>query len=75
MILDDEYITRDMVTNESYVGKYFFNGNAIMCDLGKGKINTIAFCSDKHVAEGIAQGLNLLDNLEASGIELKKQNS
>ena len=46
-----------------------------MCDLGKGKINTIAFCSDKHVAEGIAQGLNLLDNLEADGIELKKQNS
>ena len=75
MILDDEYITRDMLTNESYVGNYFFNGNTIMCDLGKGKINTIAFCSDKHVAEGIAQGLNLLDNLEASGIELKKQNS
>ena len=75
MILDDQYITRDMLTNESYVGKYFFNGNIIMCDLGKGKINTIAFCSDKHVAEGIAQGLNLLDNLEADGIELKKQNS
>jgi hypothetical protein len=75
MILDDEYITEGMLTDESYVGRYFFNGNAIKCDLGNGKINIVAFCSDKHVAKGIAQGLNLLDNLEANGIELKKQNS
>jgi len=28
--------------------------------------------SDESVAKGIAEGLNLLDNLEADGIDLKK---
>ena len=36
------------------------------------KINVICFCSDENVAKGIAEGLNLLDNLEADGIEVKK---
>ncbi len=68
----DNYITRDMLTNESYEGNYFFKDNAVMYDLRNGKTNIVCFCSDKHVAEGVAQGLNLLDNLEADGIALKK---
>ena len=30
MILDDEYITRDMLTNESYVGNILSNGRKIL---------------------------------------------
>jgi hypothetical protein len=71
-ILDDNYITRDMLTKESYEGNNFSEGNAVMFDLKNGKTNIIAFCSDKEVAKGIAEGLNLLDNLEADGIELKQ---
>jgi len=68
----DEYITRDMLTNESYEGNYFFRDNAVMYDLRNGNTNIVCFCSDKSIAEGVAQGLNLLDNLEADGIALKK---
>ena len=68
---DDRYITRDMLTEESYEGNNFAEGNAVKYDLQNGEINVICFCSDESVAKGIAEGLNLLDNLEASGIDLK----
>tara|TARA_B100000963_G_C22145582_1_gene459473 strand:+ start:179 stop:406 length:228 start_codon:yes stop_codon:yes gene_type:complete len=68
---DDQYITRDMLTKESYEGNNFAEGNVVKYDLQNGKINIICFCSDKYVAKGIAEGLNLLDNLEADGIDLK----
>ena len=71
MILDDQYITRDMLTKDSYEGNNFAEGNVVKYDLQNGKINVICFCSDKNVAKGIAEGLNLLDNLEADGINLK----
>jgi|TARA_R110000823_G_scaffold307716_1_gene431033 hypothetical protein len=68
---DDRYITRDMLTEESYEGNNFAEGNAVKYDLQNGEINVICFCSDESVAKGIAEGLNLLDNLEADGIDLK----
>ena len=68
---DDRYITRDMLTEESYEGNNFAEGNAVKYNLQNGEINVICFCSDESVAKGIAEGLNLLDNLEASGIDLK----
>ena len=71
MILDDQYITRDMLTKESYEGNNFAEGNVVKYDLQNGKINVICFCSDENVAKGIAEGLNLLDNLEADGVDLK----
>ena len=71
MKIEDRYITRDMLTEESYEGNNFAEGNAVKYDLQNGKINVICFCSDKNVAKGIAEGLNLLDNLEADGIDLK----
>ena len=71
MILDDQYITKDMLTKDSYEGNNFAEGNVVKYDLQNGKINVICFCSDENVAKGIAEGLNLLDNLEADGIELK----
>ena len=71
MILDDQYITKDMLTKDSYEGNNFAEGNVVKYDLQNGKINVICFCSDENVAKGIAEGLNLLDNLEADGIDLK----
>ncbi len=68
---DEEYITRDMLTKDSYEGNNFAEGNVVKYDLQNGKINVICFCSDENVAKGIAEGLNLLDNLEADGVELK----
>ena len=69
---DDQYITRDMLTKNSYEGNNFAEGNVVKYDLQNGKIKIICFCSDKYIARGIAKGLNLLDNLEADGIEVKK---
>ena len=71
MILDDQYITKDMLTDDSYKGDNFSEGSVVKYDLKNGKINILCICTDDEVANGIAQGLNLLDNLEASGIELK----
>ena len=68
---DDKYITRDMLTKDSYEGNNFAEGNVVKYDLQNGKINVICFCSDENVAKGIAEGLNLLDNLEADGVDLK----
>ena len=54
------------------IGNNFAEGNVVKYDLQNGKINVICFCSDENVAKGIAEGLNLLDNLEADGIDIKK---
>ena len=70
MILDDKYITKDMLTEDSYKGNYYANKNAVMYDLQNGKQNVICFCDNIHTAQGIVEGLNLIDNLEADGAEL-----
>ena len=72
MILDDQYITKDMLTKDSYKGNYYTNKNAVMYDLQNGKQNVICFCDNIHTAQGIVEGLNLIDNLEADGAELRK---
>ena len=55
---DDRYITRDMLTEESYEGNNFAEGNAVKYNLQNGQINVICFCSDESVAKGVAEGLN-----------------
>ena len=70
MILDDQYITKDMLTKDSYKGNYYANKNAVMYDLQNGKQNVVCFCDNIHTAQGIVEGLNLIDNLEADGAEL-----
>ena len=70
MILDDQYITKDMLTKDSYRGNNYANNNAVMFDLQNGKQNVLCLCANKHIAESIAEALNLLDNLESDGAEL-----
>ena len=74
MILDDQYITKDMLTKDSYKGNYYANKNAVMYDLQNGKQNVVCFCDNIYTAQGIVEGLNLLDKLEADGVELKQPN-
>ena len=74
MILDDQYITKDMLTKDSYRGNYYANKNAVMYDLQNGKQNVVCFCDNIYTAQGIVEGLNILDKLEADGIELKQPN-
>ena len=71
MILDDQYITKDMLTEDSYRGNYYANKNAVMYDLQNGKQNVVCFCDNIYTAQGIVEGLNMLDKLEADGVELK----
>ena len=73
MILDDEYITKDMLTKDSYKGNYYANKNAVMYDLQNGKQNVVCFCDNIYTAQGIVEGLNLLDKLEADGVELRTE--
>ena len=73
MILDDQYITKDMLTKDSYKGNYYANKNAVMYDLQNGKQNVVCFCDNIYTAQGIVEGLNLLDKLEADGIELRTE--
>ncbi len=70
MILDDQYITKDMITKDSYRGNNYANNNAVMFDLQNGKQNVVCFCDNIYTAQGIVEGLNLLDKLEADGAEL-----
>ena len=70
MILDDQYITKDMITKDSYRGNNYANNNAVMFDLQNGKQNVLCLCANRHIAEAIAESLNLLDKLEADGAEL-----
>ena len=46
------------------MNNYFNEDNAVKFDLQNGKIETICFCRDKHIAKEIARALNLLDNEE-----------
>ena len=73
MILDDEYITKNMLSENSYKGNYYANKNAVMYDLQNGKQNVLCFCDNKHTAEAIAEALNLLDRLESDGAELRTE--
>ena len=73
MILDDQYITKDMLTKDSYKGNNYAYNNAVMFDLQNGKQNVLCFCDNKHTAEAIAEALNLLDRLESDGAELRTE--
>ena len=75
MILDDQYITKDMFTKDSYKGNNYAYSNAVMFDLQNGKQNVLCFCDNKHTAEAIAEALNLLDRLESDGAELRHNNT
>jgi hypothetical protein len=44
-----------------------------MYDLQNGKQNVVCFCDNIYTAQGIVEGLNLLDKLEADGIELRTE--
>ena len=70
MILDDQYVTKDMFIKDSYKGNNYANNNAVMFDLQNGKQNVLCLCANRHIAEAIAEALNLLDNLESDGAEL-----
>ena len=70
MILDDNIITKDMLVKNTYEGNYYAKKNAVMYDLQNGKQNVVCFCDNIYTAQGIAEGLNLLDKLEADGAEL-----
>ena len=72
MILDDKYITKDMLIKDTYKGNYYAKKNAVMFDLQNGKQNVLCLCANRHIAESITEALNLLDNLEADGAELYK---
>ena len=72
MILDDQYITKDMFIKDSYKGNNYANNNAVMFDLQNGKQNVVCFCDNIHTAQAMVQGLNLIDNLEGDGAELRK---
>ena len=71
IILDDQYITKDMLIKDSFKGNYYASKNAVMYDLRNGKQNVLCFCDNKHTAEAIAEALNLLDRLESDGAELR----
>ena len=71
MILDDNIITKDMLVKNTYEGNYYAKKNAVMYDLQNGKQNIICFCDNIYTAQGIVEGLNMLDKLEADGAELK----
>ena len=44
MILDDQYITKDMITKDSYRGNNYANNNAVMFDLQNGKCTSKNTC-------------------------------
>jgi len=63
-----------MLIKDSYKGNYYANKNAVMYDLQNGKQNVVCFCDNIYTAQGIVEGLNLLDKLEADGVELNQPN-
>ena len=67
----DSTITKDVLVKNTYEGNYYAKKNAVMFDLQNGKQNVICFCDNKFTAEAIVEGLNLIDNLEADGAELR----
>ena len=64
-------ITKGQLVTETFSGNYYANKNAVMFDLQNGKQNVVCFCDNIYTAQGIVEGLNALDKLEADGIELK----
>ena len=62
-----------MLTKDSYKGNYYANKNAVMYDLQNGKQNVVCFCDNIYTAQGIVEGLNMLDKLEADGVELRTE--
>ena len=60
-----------MLVKNTYEGNYYAKKNAVMYDLQNGKQNVVCFCDNIYTAQGIVEGLNMLDKLEADGVELK----
>ena len=67
----DSTITKDVLVKNTYEGNYYAKKNAVMYDLQNGKQNVVCFCDNIYTAQGIGEGLNMLDKLEADGVELK----
>ena len=44
-----------------------------MYDLQNGKQNVVCFCDNIYTAQGIVEGLNMLDKLEADGVEVRTE--
>ena len=65
-------ITKDMLIKNTYEGNYYAKKNAVMYDLQNGKQNVVCFCDNIYTAQGIVEGLNMLDKLEADGAALRK---
>ena len=66
-------ITKGQLVTETFRGNYYAKKNAVMFDLQNGKQNVVCFCDNIYTAQGIVEGLNLLDKLEADGIELRTE--
>ena len=66
-------ITKGQLVIETFRGNYYAKKNAVMFDLQNGKQNVVCFCDNIYTAQGIVEGLNLLDKLEADGIELRTE--
>ena len=70
---DNKYITKDMIDEQYFEGRYFSDETAVNVDYQNGKINVVAYCICKETAKDMARGLNLLDNLLEDGIEIKEE--
>jgi len=59
------------------MSNYFNDNNAVKFDLQNGKIETICFCRDEHIAKEIAIALNKNDNEDEhkNCVELNEYNS
>ncbi len=73
MILDDNIVNKQMVEKENFDGNNYADGVAVKLDLQNGGNSVLAFCNSKHIAQAIAEALNLLDNIEGDGITLIKK--
>ena len=74
MILDDNIVDKQMVEKENFDGNNYADGVAVKFDLQNGGSSVLAFCNRKHIAQAIAEALNLLDNIEGDGITLRRIN-
>ena len=64
------YVTRDMIKKDCFEGLNFAEDNAVKFDDQNGAIKVLCYCETKELAKGIAEALNILDNLEYDGIKV-----
>jgi hypothetical protein len=69
--MSNKYITKDMIDKQYFEGRYFSDETAVNVDYQNGKTNIIAYCICKETAKDIARSLNLLENIEEDGLEVK----